>query len=225
VTSAGPATFTQTSPGNWQVAFTGQVVATYEDAFSALQGTVTYVAQLVATAHFDSASNIAPVSAGISQSTNVIGGATQTGGIDLSFADVTTAGDVTAQAIDTTGLSLPAIEALSSVTNFQLAGSATAQIWNVSFDGAFTGTATLTFNYDPVLAGAGTLSILHFNETLGEWENLGGTVDTLNHTITVDTTSFSPFALVVAVPEPSSWVLGALACGSLALVRRRRRRS
>jgi hypothetical protein len=102
------------------------------------------------------------------------------------------------------------------VTNFQLTGGGTPQIWNLNFDGTFDGLATVVFNYDPNLVGGGPLSIIHFNDSSGAWENLGGIVDALYHTITVETSSFSPFAVVEAVPEPSTFALGGLAGLALA---------
>ena len=107
------------------------------------------------------------------------------------------------------------------------------QIWSVDFSGSLNGgSATLVFNYDPSLLPPGldqsTLGIWHFSSLANEWE-FGGTVDTLAHTITYVTDSFSPFTLGVAVPEPSSLVLAAAGAGSLGYVgakraRRQRRR-
>jgi hypothetical protein len=216
------ATFNETAPGDWTVSFTNELVGSYNFGGPYL-GTITYLVNLVANAHFDTG-NIVEVPSGTSQQTAVNGGATETGGIDLTFDEVVTGGTLTAQAIDNTGgLTLEALEALADVTNFQLAGGDTPQLWDISFDGEFTGVATLVFNYDPNLVGSGALSIIHFNETLGAWENLGGIVDTVAHTITVETSSFSPFGLVEAVPEPSTLVLAALAAGALACVACRRR--
>jgi hypothetical protein len=108
------------------------------------------------------------------------------------------------------------------LTNFQVAGGATPQLWSVDFDGTFTGLATLTFNYDPAaVANPSLLSVLHFNESLNQWENLGGVVDAQNHTITVETSSFSPFVMVETVPEPSTLVLACFAALALAVVGRR----
>jgi hypothetical protein len=218
VSNNGPSSFSQTSPGNWAMSFSGIVSVDYGE------GNIDFMAHLVATAHYDPLSNVAPVSTGTQQSVSVIGGASQTGGVDVAFANVATAGSVTAQQIPTTGLSLQAYNALAAETNFHLAGS-TPQIWNVHFDGAFTGPATLVFNYDPSLLGGTSpqdLFVEHFNSVSGLWENLGGVVDAQHHTITVVTDSFSPFAMGV-VPEPSSVVLAALGLVSTLAVARRRK--
>src|SRR6185295_8381305 len=93
-------------------------------------------------------------------------------------------------------------------------------IWNVNYGGSLNGgTATLVFHYDPTLLPSGVaesdLVIWHFNSVNGQWEH-GGTVNTLDNTITYVTASFSPFELGTAlVPEPSSMALAAL--GGIAL--------
>ena len=61
----------------------------------------------------------------------------------------------------------------------------------------------MTFHFDPSLVTSGSpLGIWHYAFERG-WEFLGGTI--AGDTITVNTDSFSPFALaIVPVPEPSS---------------------
>ncbi len=66
------------------------------------------------------------------------------------------------------------------------------------------------------------LVVLHYNENAHQWENLGGIVDTVSRTISIETTSLSPFGMAVVVPEPSSRVLAATGLiGVPSLVRRR----
>ncbi len=79
-------------------------------------------------------------------------------------------------------------------------GGTVTQLWNLEFSGTHTGAIHLTFAYNPASLPPGfdesTLTIFHFNG--GQWEELSGPVNTVNHTITVSTTSLSPFALGVA---------------------------
>ena len=86
------------------------------------------------------------------------------------------------------------------------------------------------FNYDPSTLPAGTdqtqLVIWHFNSLTNQWEHSGPSdVDIADHIISFTTSSFSPFALgTLAVPEPSTLVLGGGGLLSLAIVAWRRRR-
>lgn len=65
------------------------------------------------------------------------------------------------------------------------------------------------------------LGVWHFNSSINDWE-FGGTVNTLENTVTYVTDSFSPFQLGL-VSEPSSFLLAA--CGAIALVAWRRKRN
>ncbi|MBI2823247.1 MAG: hypothetical protein HYX69_00995 [Planctomycetia bacterium] len=76
---------------------------------------------------------------------SVVGGAQQTGGLDVLFNDVASPGNLTAQAIQATGLSLPAYDALAAETNFHLAGDGAPQIWDVHFDGQLAGLGLARF--------------------------------------------------------------------------------
>lgn len=227
VSNVGNSSFSQTSPGDWTLSFSFNVPTPYNFGGDA-SGVINNSGHLVATAHF-ATNNSAPVSTGTNTpSVALIGGATQTGGLDASFASVTTPGSVYAQQIPTTGLSVQAYNALATETNFHLVGGASPQIWEVSFSGAFTGPATLTFNYDPSLLGGvspNSLFIEHFNSNTQQWENLGGVVNVANHTITVETNSFSGFAVAsTMVPEPSSLALLAVGVFGLSGIARHRRK-
>ncbi|MBT3199396.1 MAG: PEP-CTERM sorting domain-containing protein [Phycisphaerales bacterium] len=95
----------------------------------------------------------------------------------------------------------------------------TLQCWQAEFTGEFAGGATVVFQYDPVGLQwpEEDLHILHW--TGSSWETLPGVIDLLGNTISVDTTSLSPFLLV---PEPTTLTL--LTLGGLAVLRRRRKR-
>ena len=101
----------------------------------------------------------------------------------------------------------------ASQIDFKLAGD-TVQLWDLSYSGEFSGSTDVTFSYEPTLLNEGDLlQIEHFVN--GKWEVPTQTVDQVNHTITVDVNSFSPFALE-SVPEPSTIAL--IAVGAVGLV-------
>ncbi len=221
--SSGTWKLTQSTPGVWTLALD----ATYNLPSQLVPpgSTESYHLLGAATASFG-AQNVTTV-APTDTTTAVLGGTTTIGGVAADFSAPTGGGTFSAQEVPTTGLSLAAYNALGAATNFQLAGGSTPQIWDLQFSGALPGPTTLTFNYDPSLLGGlnpSDLFIEHFNSTTGQWENLGGTVDAVDHTITVVTDSFSPFALGT-VPEPGSFALAATATGVTAVVYLLRRRS
>lgn len=153
------------------------------------------------------------------------GGAGHIGGVDFQFEDVTKVGTLFGE-FSEAGEN----EMLSRISegefapiNFTLAGS-TAQLWELEFDGEYSGAIQLTFAYDPALFEPGfdfsQLAVFHY--THGNWEQLNGFVDTGTNTIQVTSGSLSPFVLGV-VPEPSSGFLASISgIGVLSLLRRRR---
>jgi len=93
--------------------------------------------------------------------------------------------------------------------------------WEIDFDGDFD-SATITLGYDPsnFLGGWTEEDLIVWHYVGDEWlEVVPDDIDTLNHTLTFTTDSFSSFALG-AIPEPTT--LGLLMFGGLALLRRRR---
>ena len=110
--------------------------------------------------------------------------------------------------------------------NFSLCDTVACEVWNITPTKEPNGTVTLTFNFDPALYQQAnslnkTLEVMHYNTVTGQWEHLQGTIDYVNDTITVTTTSLSPFVLTqvdnsssaAAVPEPemiSMFALGLL---------------
>jgi hypothetical protein len=191
--------------------------------------TLTYGGTIRATAHY-SASNVAAVIPATNPMVSVLGGTSQPGGITATFGAAATPGTFSAEQIPLEGLSTAGVSAESLNHAFALSlnsfggAQGVQQVWNVEYSGQLNGPVTLTFDYDPSTLPAGTdqtkLGIWHFISSLDQWQ-FGGTVDTVNHTITVTTNSFSPF--VLGVPEPSSLVLAAFGFIGLAAWCSRRR--
>lgn len=78
------------------------------------------------------------------------------------------------------------------------------QMWDLTFSGTFGGAAqvTLYYNNSALPGPEANLTILHYNNNTLAWEPIAGAVvDSVNHTITFATTSFSPFILSVAAPS------------------------
>jgi hypothetical protein len=151
------------------------------------------------------------------------GGLASVGGVQVSPTMITADGNLTSTFATTTAANLGQTigAAAAQQINFALAGS-TAQAWDIHFTGTLQGLSTVVFHYDPTLIGSipeMDLRIEHYEN--GAWVvPTGQVVDTLAHTITFQTDSFSPFVLA-QTPEPSAFVL--LSVGALALLGWRRR--
>lgn len=112
--------------------------------------------------------------------------------------------------------------------NFSLCSSGTTSgsptctdlsYWNINYNNndhsplANGALATVTLAIDPSLANIANEGIWHYNENTGQWEWLGGTINSTNDTITFQTSSFSPFELgtnpniSTTIPEPAPIVL------------------
>jgi hypothetical protein len=226
---AGTWTLSESAPGSgaWTLEFTGSKAFPFD--MGSLDGDFTATSSLVATAQYG-APNVATVSETETHA-EALGGASATGGVSAEFSQPTTGGTFSAQQVpDQTGLSQAALAAAGTNPLFLVSTdtlAANPQIWNVDFTGDLNGASvTLVFNYDPLLLPPGldesTLGVWHYNTTLDAWQ-FGGTVDTLAHTVTYTTDSFSPF--VLGVPEPSALVLAAAGAISLAAVAAGRRRN
>jgi len=107
--------------------------------------------------------------------------------------------------------------------NFILPGDS-LQLWDIGYSGSllFGESVELIFGFDPM--GLTTeeilaLDIYHYEND--KWVALGGIIDHINNTITVNTSSFSPFALgtSVGVSEPTTFVIFAL--GMIGIASRR----
>lgn len=155
----------------------------------------------------------------------VNGGLGAPGGCEILFEQVDAAGTLDAHygqgpAINFAITFLPEPDALDDVADLLPAGD--MQYWSLDLDGQISGTIDLTFQYDPGLleegVSPGDLVVLH--HTPDGWETLSPIAyDTVNHTLTVQTDSLSPFVLGV-VPEPTTMSL--LAFGGMALLYRRK---
>jgi len=128
------------------------------------------------------------------------GGSTHVGGVDFDIEGITQEGTFfgTESEADDTEVNERIADGEFVLPNFAEPGGL-SQVWNLKYNGTYTGLIKLTFNYDPALLPAGfegnKLTIWHF--TNGAWEQLIGKVDAVNHTITVTTSSLSPFMLGV----------------------------
>lgn len=126
------------------------------------------------------------------------GGSSVPGGLDYTFDDVTAPGTCFAEyaRADTAEIEVRIAHGDFGPLTFFTPGGP-AQIWNVSFSGAFAGSSQVAFAYDPMLLPAGydENALCMYQYYGGAWHLLGGSVDTLHHTITVAVTSFSAFAL------------------------------
>lgn len=158
---------------------------------------------------------------------------TAVNGFRLSFTNVTHAGtkNILGQ--------LLAID-VSAVPHIDLADDGfVSAIYKLTPDAGFTftGTTTFTHRYDQIMAGLSEadLTVYHYNELLGIWEDLSQiagyslTHDLVNNRLTLtgfnNATALTGYfavgvGIVNLVPEPSGIVL--LALGSLMVVRRRR---
>jgi len=155
------------------------------------------------------------------------GGDAQVGGVRFRCNEITKAGSFFAEfdnEIEADELDDLIEDQILIAPTFQLAGK--LQLFRLDFDGEFDGLMNVTLHYDETLLPPGfdenNLAIYHY--TGGEWVLLNGVVDPVNHTITFDTDSFSPFG-VGALPEPSTIGLAGIGLVGLAVTVRRRRRA
>jgi hypothetical protein len=237
--TAGTWTLSETAAGSgqWKLAIDGSVTYTYNNGTTT--GTLTATGALVGTATY-SAANIQNVGAG-SQTVTVTGNQPDAA-VTATLPSTSTGGTITVQQVPgITSLTQAAVTAGENNPVFALSTSSAdigaPQIWQVNYSGSLDGgLATLTFDFDPTTLPAGTslsdLGIWHYNSALDEWDFLTGPVvdsyATLGYdTITIQTSSFSPFDLGVAVavvPEPSALLLMCTGTLSLTFYALRRKR-
>lgn len=129
------------------------------------------------------------------------GGSSHVGGLDFEFDDIDQEGTFFghySEADDDEMLEREN-EGEFALPAFETPNGTVRQLWELDYSGAHTGLIHLTFHYNPALLPAGydekNLTIYHFHN--GAWEQMVGVVDPVNHTITVSTSSLSPFMLGV----------------------------
>jgi len=159
---------------------------------------------------------------GLDREGDVNGGSGNVGGIDFVFDEVTAEGvfDGLYTPIDQADLTP---EDLMNM-NFFLPTDP-VMMWDITFDGEFTGFVELTFGYDDsyLLPGFDEEDLFVWHTLPGPtWEQLDVIArDLVNNTITVRTDSFSTFALAGPVPEPATMTL--LVVGGVVLLKRKQR--
>jgi hypothetical protein len=236
--TTGTYTLTESSPGSgqWQLALNGSVTYTYNNGSTT--GTLTASGALVANATYNAA-NIQTVQAGTQ--TVTVSGNQPNSAVTATLPSTSTGGTLTVQQVPgITSLTQAAVTAGENNPVFALSTSSASigapQIWQVNYDGSLDGgMATLTFDFDPLTIPVGTplssLGIWHFDAALGQWQFLTGPVvdsfASLGYdTITIQTTSFSPFDLGVApAPEPATILLVGSGLVPLALFAPRRKQN
>jgi hypothetical protein len=69
----------------------------------------------------------------------------------------------------------------------------------------------MTFSYDPTKLASGvpetSLVIAYYSVSEGQWVTLGGVVNTVNHTITVQVDHFTAFAVITGVTTTTTPVV------------------
>ncbi len=162
------------------------------------------------------------------QSTSLGGGTGTPGGLDITL-DSLDGGTVIGEYFTPTASEINEQFDLDQIPNFQLPGPSTAQFWELDFVGTLTDDVTVTFSYDEsLLAGLpeASLIILHLLEGGGaeifQSGAPGFSIDAAANTITLTTSSLSPFVLGI-VPEPGTGLLVSLGFVVLAFRRRRTR--
>jgi hypothetical protein len=146
------------------------------------------------------------------------GGSSHIGGVDFEFDDISNEGTFFGDysEADADEMFERENEGDFTLPTFDKPSGSVTQLWHLEYNGAYTGVIHLTFAYNPALLPEGfdesTLAIYHYNGSV--WEKLPGTVNTVSNTLTVTTTSLSPFALgvqpsVISITAAGGTVTGA----------------
>jgi hypothetical protein len=243
--TTGTFTLKETAPGSgqWTLGIVGTVTYNYSgtDAGYGTGGTLTASGTYLATATYG-ANNQTTVSSSPSAPVTVtVPGSSPNSAVTATLPAGTSSGTFSVQQVPgITSLTQAAVTAGQNNPVFALSTSNTSigapQIWTVQFTGSLGGGLTsLTFDFDPSTIPAGTplssLGIWHFDDnpadaTYDQWVFLTGPIGVFAgyDTITVQTSSFSPFELgVSAAPEPATIVLAGFGLLPLAFGCRRKR--
>ena len=128
------------------------------------------------------------------------GGSSHSGGVDFHFDDATSAGTFFGDHSEADAAELTEREndGQFAIPTFTRPNGTTAmQLWNLEYSGTHNGLIHLTFACNAAQLPAGfdenTLAIFHYDGAT--WQQLTGTVNAAAHTITVATSTLSPFAL------------------------------
>jgi hypothetical protein len=140
------------------------------------------------------------VTTGTTVSGGCNGGSRVPGGIDYEFEDVSSDGSCFGEysTADAEELAIRVNAGEFGPLTFLTPGGP-AQIWKVQFSGGYSGNVKLNFGYDATLLPSGfdeaALALYEFTE--GAWHKLAATVDPVGHTIAINATTLSAFALGV----------------------------
>ncbi len=161
------------------------------------------------------------------QTTSLGGGTGTPGGFDITL-DSPDGGTVIGEYFTPTVTEINEQFDLDQIPNFLIPGPSTAQFWDLDFvAGTTPDEFELVFAYDPSLLGGiseTALIVLHLLEGGGaeifRSGDPGFSIDAAANTITLTTSSLSPFVLGI-VPEPGTGLLVALGLAVLGLRSRR----
>ena len=144
-----------------------------------------------------------PVSGGSSVPASALGGAAVSGGVDAGF-DTTGGGTLRAEVaslVTQAGQDPGSLFVDPTTIDFYVMGSP-AQLWELSYtEDPLPGEVEITFGYDESVLTGPESSVVVYHFVDPDWvaiSPLPGDLDTVNNTVTIRTTSLSPFLLGVA---------------------------
>jgi len=157
----------------------------------------------------------------------VSGGTGAVGGVQSVFSGLVTPGILTSTFEEPTtpsALQQALGAGAAAQINFVLAGGSTPQLWDMSFNGQFSGDAMVTVHFDPSLLGSLPLSDLYVEHyENGSWViPPNQVIDPIHDTITFNTGGFSPYVLATVPVGGSLALLSAASFVAFAAWRRKR---